>query len=132
MTPPDDSPFSIARELLDELAYTAAVRDLKAHADCFSRKLRVLGVPGVDALDYDDWYVRRSNELCKPLLYSLGYRDLAIKEADDREITFSVREVMKGMQGITMVLDKDMTLAREVDGRWRVVLDDIKGVNFKE
>ncbi|MFA5530635.1 MAG: hypothetical protein WDA11_08200 [Thiohalomonadaceae bacterium] len=132
MTPPDDSPFSIARELLDELAYTVAVRDLEAHSACFSRSLRVLGVPGVDALDYDGWYARRSNELRKPLLYSLGYRDLAIARADEREITCSVREVMKSMRGITMVLDKDMTLAREVDGRWRVVLDHIKGVNFKE
>lgn len=130
--PPDDSPFGIVRELLDELAYTAAVRDLKGHTACMSRALRVLGVPGVDALDYDGWFARRSNELLKPLLYSLGYRDLAITGADPQEITCSVREIMKSMKGIVMVLDKDMTIAKENDGQWRVVMEHIKGASFKD
>lgn len=130
--PQGSDPASIVHELLDELTYTAAVRDLDAHADCFSRDLRVLGVPGVDALDYDGWYARRSNELRIPLLYSLSYRDLAITHADEQTIACSVREVMKSMQGATLVLTKDMTLVKEADGRWRVVRDHIKGVDFKE
>ncbi len=129
--PPDDSPFGIVRELLDELAFTVAVRDLPAHTQCVSRRLRVFGVPGVEAMDYAGWYTRRSNELKKPLLYSLAYRDLAITGADEQEITCSVREVLKSMQGAVMVLDKDMVIAREEDGQWRVLSEHIKGASFK-
>jgi len=127
----DVSPFGVVRELLDELAFTVAVRDLDAHVRCMSRRLRVFGVPGVEALDYAGWFQRRSNELQKPLLYSLAYRDLAIHDADTQEITCSVREVMKGMQGTVMMLDKDMTIVREQDGRWRVLSERIKGASFK-
>jgi hypothetical protein len=55
------NPQQIARDLLDDLSYTAAVRDLDAHISCMSQHLIISGIPGVGMIDYNGGLARRRN-----------------------------------------------------------------------
>jgi hypothetical protein len=82
--------------------------------------VKVTGIPGISSIDYDGWKLRRRNEFESKLLRSLTYQLGAIQSAAEDEIRFAVEETMKASSGRVIVIDKEVTLRREADGRWRV------------
>lgn len=110
----------IAQQWLDEMAFTAATWNLDAHMQLVSKQVQVTGIPRIESIDYSGWHIRRKNEFEKKLLHSLNYRLQTIHSHYDGLLHFSVEEIMRGFDGKALVIDKEVTLHREEDGRWRV------------
>lgn len=115
----------IAQNWLDDMAYTAAVRDHQAHLDLFSRDVQLHGVPGAGVMNYDGWATRRRHELKSGLLFSLAYKNLEVRDADEEQITFNVRETMKSSEGHVLMLEKEVMLVKEEKEQWRAKLERI-------
>lgn len=121
----------IAQNWLDELTFSAATGDLDAHMALVSRQVKVLGIPGLRAIDYSGWKKRRRNEFGKRLLHSLSYRLSKILSQQENSILFTVVETMKSSQGQIITVDKAVNLRREDDGKWRVVQERIVHIERK-
>ena len=122
----------IVKEWLNEIAFSAATWDLDAHMALVSEKVVVLGIPGVDMIDYHGWRKRRRNEFKKKLLHSLLYREPTVLSARPQIITFSVQEVMKDHAKQCIEIRKEVTLHQEPDGQWRVVREQILNIEAKK
>lgn len=110
----------IVQEWLDEVSFSAATWNLDAHMQLVSPQVKVTGIPGISSIDYSGWKLRRRNEFENKLLRSLTYQLGAIHSTGEDEIRFDVEETMKASSGRVIVIDKEVTLRRESDGRWRV------------
>ncbi|MCW8829880.1 MAG: hypothetical protein OQK94_12625 [Gammaproteobacteria bacterium] len=110
----------IARQWLDELAFSAATWDLRAHMGLVSHQVEVTGIPNVESIGYTGWKVRRKNEFEKKLLHSLSYRLHDILSKEDGQLRFTVEETMRAFNGKVVIINKEITLQREGDGKWRV------------
>ena len=122
----------IIKKWLDDLAYSAATWDLDAHMALVSRNVVVLGIPGVDMVDYLGWKKRRRNEFNKKLLHSLAHRNPQVLSERPKFITFGVQELMKDHSKQSIEIDKEITLHQEEDGRWRVIREIILSINAKQ
>ncbi|MGM0594404.1 MAG: hypothetical protein ACQETD_07705 [Pseudomonadota bacterium] len=113
---------------LDEIAYSAATWDLKAHMKLVSHRVQVSGLPSGQTIDYRGWRQRRHNEFRKKLLRSLTYRLGKILSSEPDRIIFRVEETMRPDQGQLIVIDKEVTLEREEDGHWRVTRERFRQI----
>ena len=123
---------AIIKDWLNEIAFSAATWDLDAHMALVSEKVVVLGIPGVERIDYKGWKKRRHNEFKKKLLHSLLYREPKVLSARPQFITFSVQEVMKDHVKQCIEITKEVTLHQEQDGQWRVVREQILNIEAKK
>jgi hypothetical protein len=96
-----------------------------------SKYVQVLGIPGVDRVDYDGWRLRRRNEFEQELLGGLTYRNPKLLHAKANEIGFNVNETMRANKGPSIHLNKDVVIARERDEQWRIVLEKIQRIEVK-
>lgn len=120
---------AIIKQWLNDLAYSAATWDLDAHMELVSKKVVVLGIPGVDRIDYQGWLKRRRNEFNKKLLHSLHHRDPQVLSEHPNFITFSVQEQLRDRAKKCIEVNKEVTLHQEQDGKWRVVREQILNIN---
>lgn len=119
---------AIIQDWLDNLAFSAATWDLDAHMALVSRQVTVIGIPGVDKIDYQGWKLRRRNEFKKKLLHSLTHREATLLNERPKIITFSVKELMRDQEKQCIELEKEITLQQEEDGKWRVVRELILNI----
>ena len=122
---------TIITQWLDDLAFSVATWDLDAHMSLISRKVEVLGIPGIERIDYQGWKRRRRNEFKKKLLHSLLYRKPELVSEEPQYITFRVLEVMKDRAKQCIELSKVVTLHQELDEKWRVVREEIISIDTK-
>lgn len=115
----------IVKQWLDDVSFSAATWNLDAHMQLVSRKVEVTGIPRIGRIDYDGWKQRRQNEFDKKLLRSLTYQVHKILSASDDHLRFAVEETMRGNNGKTLVIDKEVTLGKEDDGKWRVLQERV-------
>lgn len=123
---------TIVKQWLNDLAYSAATWDLDAHMTLVSEQVVVLGIPGVDRIDYQGWLKRRRNEFNKKLLHSLSHREVKVLSERPRFITFSVLEQMKDHIKQCIEVEKEVTLHQEPDSKWRVVREQVLRVNAQK
>lgn len=123
---------TIINQWLNDLAFSAATWDINAHMELISENVVVLGIPGVDRIDYQGWMKRRSNEFKKKLLHSLIYREPKMVSERPQFITFSVQELMKDHAKQCIEISKEVTLHQEQDGKWRVVREQILNIDAKK
>ncbi|MEN8169582.1 MAG: hypothetical protein ABFS08_05100 [Pseudomonadota bacterium] len=123
---------TIINQWLNDLAFSAATWDINAHMELISKNVIVLGIPGVDRIDYQGWMKRRRNEFKKKLLHSLIYREPKMVSERPQFITFSVQELMKDHAKQCIEISKEVTLHQEQDGKWRVVREQILNVDAKK
>lgn len=122
----------IIKQWLNDLAFSVATWNLGAHMDLVSENVKVLGIPGIDAIDYAGWLKRRRNEFNKKLLHSLLHRDVTLLQQRPRLITFSVKEQMRDHSKQCIEVEKEITLHQEEDGVWRVIRELILSINTKD
>lgn len=118
----------VLRDWTSAMTYTVATRNLEEHMDLISRSVNVFGMPNRQIIDYKGWRARRHNEFLKGLLQSLVYRDIRVINSADGQLTANYKEVLKGSDGQRFELDKDATLFREADNKWRLVLEQINNI----
>ena len=115
----------VIREWLERLAETVARRDLDGHMALISKKVYVYGLPGDKTVDYAGWRLRRENELRKGLLAGLRHNGITIRNIGLRRVGFNTTETLVAASGHEVVVNKDMILEQEEDGRWRLVEEKI-------
>lgn len=120
---------TVIQQWLSDLAYSAATWDLDAHMALVSENVVVLGIPGIERIDYQGWRKRRRNEFKKKLLHSLHHREPTILSEQPNFITFSVLEQMRDHAKKCIEVNKEVTLHQEQDGKWRVVREQILNIN---
>lgn len=119
----------IVRQWLADLAYSADTWDLDAHMALISEKVVVMGISGAGTIDYRGWRIRRRNEFSQKLLHGLSYSHIRVLSERPEFITFYARERMRDQNHLHINVDKEVTLHREQDGRWRVVREQILEIN---
>ena len=115
----------IAEQWLTEAAETAAQKDLEAHMGMISKRVRVEGVPGFDAIDYDKWYAQCSHQFEQSMIKSIAYKGFNLISATDTAILFSVFETVIGADGTLNEQIVEMSLEQEQDDVWRLVQERV-------
>lgn len=116
-----DAMRHIVEQWLKAYAYTAATNNVEAHLDMVSPRLQVLGISRSGFLEYREWAKRRRNDIIKRRLARISYRNLVMGDCSPVRLHFTVEETLKSTEGEAYVLDKDVILNLEPDGRWRAV-----------
>jgi len=127
----DKERFKIVQQWLNRFSFSAATWNLDDHMALISHDVQVHGLPGVGVVDYAGFKKRRHNEFHKKLLLSITHKDLALIESNGEHITFAVKETLKSTRGEGFVLDKEIRLRLEKDGKWRAVQEQIKYITRK-
>lgn len=120
--------YRTVQELLNELAYTAATHDLDGHMALISKRVELRGIPGVERIDYNGWYLRRHNEFDQRLLQSIVHRNIRILTSLPDKIIFSVDETLTASNGRAVTLQKEVVIALEQDGQWRIIQEFINNI----
>ncbi len=116
-----ETPEQIARQWLDDCCDTLARYDHAAHMDLISKRVQVYGVPGFPVIGYDDWHAQCEHEFGQKLVQSAEYDGFKLLEQDDGRIRFATIETISAVDGTVDSHPIEILLAREEDGRWRVV-----------
>ena len=116
---------AIVKAWLDALVHTANARDLDAHMALISKKVQVYGVPGAEAIGYEDWRAQCRHEFEHGILENLRYDGIHVKVITPRRIMFETRETVQANDGTVQVMDVDIMLEREPDDKWRVIQEQV-------
>lgn len=120
----------IAEQWLKAYTYTVATNDIDAHLDLISRRLQVVGISRDGFLDYREWAKRRRNDMEKRRLLRVAYHNLVMGQCSPGRLHFTVEETIKSTQGETYVLNKEVVLTLETDGKWREVEEFVHNVRL--
>ena len=123
--------LNIVQQWLSSLSFSAATWNLDDHMALISRDVQVHGLPVGGIVDYAGFKKRRYNEFQKKMLLSLTHKGLELIESSAEQITFAVKETLKSTRGESFVLDKEIRLRLESDGKWRAVQEQIKCITRK-
>jgi len=120
----------IAEQWLKAYAYTVATGNVDAHLDLVSTRLQVVGISRRGFLEYRDWAKRRRNDIAKGRLLRVSHRQLELGACAAGRLCFRVEETLKSNRGETYVLDKDVVLNLDPDGKWREVEEFVHNVRL--
>jgi hypothetical protein len=129
MDPFVDESNYIAEQWLKAYAYTIATSNVDAHLDLVSRRLQVTGLSRDGFLEYREWAQRRRNDMEKLRLLRVSYRNLTLGVSSRDRIRFIVEETIKSTVGDSYIMDKEVVLNLEPDGKWREVEEHIHHVH---
>lgn len=107
-------------------------RDLAAHMAHVSRRVRVYGIPGKEAIDFRAWETRRRNEFDNEELLALNYQQTRLVSSTQRRLRFNTNETTVGKSGRMLQLNKNIILEVETDGIWRVVEETVTDWTLKQ
>lgn len=110
-----------AEEFLTRFARTAIEGDHAAHMAMISKKVLVYGVPGFEAIDYDDWSRQCADELPRGLIKSIGFVGLEMKMETDALLCVETHETVEAHDGTVHSNRLEIFIEREADGEWRLV-----------
>ncbi|NOZ36630.1 MAG: hypothetical protein GXP11_00915 [Gammaproteobacteria bacterium] len=115
----------IAEQWLTHAAETAGQKDLKGHMGMISKRVRVEGVPGFDNIDYDIWYKQCRHQFENAMIKSIAYKGFNLVSSKDTQIVFTVFEMVVGADGTLNEQIVEMSLDKEDDDQWRLVLERV-------
>lgn len=115
----------IAQQWLNEVADTANQKNLQSHMDLISRRIRLYGVPGFEAIGYDDWYRQCEHEFEDNILKGVQYEGLKMIADTDSTIKFMTFETVEGNDGMVNAHGVEILLEQEPDGKWRMIMQRI-------
>jgi len=113
------------RDFLRRFVETAVAGDHARHMAMISRKVRVFGVPGFEAIGYDDWNRQGAHEFAESVLKRIAFADVTVKMETGRLIAFEAVEVVEAKDGSVNRNRVEIFLEEEEDGQWRLVQEKI-------
>jgi len=84
-----------------------------------SPQVMVFGVPGFDALGFQDWYDQCQHEFPQGLITGLDYGQIAVRTATEERILFKSLETTTTSDGGSLAQAVEMLLERD-DGEWQL------------
>jgi len=118
-------PEETATTWLRNCADSANALDLERHLNLISRKVRLTGIPGFDALGYDDWAAQCGHEFENKILERVTYSGLKLVADTPSQIMFRTFETVKGTDGTTNAQGVEMLIELEEDGQWRLIQERV-------
>lgn len=120
----------IAEQWLKAYAYTVATSNIDGHLELVSPRLQVVGISRSGFLEHREWAKRRRNDIAKGRLLRVTHRRLELSACAAGRLRFRVEETLKSTRGETYVLDKDVVLNLDPDGKWRGVEEFVHTVRL--
>ncbi|MFN2349759.1 MAG: hypothetical protein ABR558_09360 [Thioalkalivibrio sp.] len=117
----EDHAREIALQWIDAVERTARALDHPAHMDLVSKRVRVLGIPGFEAIGYEDWSRQCEHEFKDGVLKDVSYTGLRMRAATDKQIMFQTVERVEATDGTVVRRGLEVVLDKEPDGKWRVL-----------
>jgi len=114
-----------AEDFITRFAKTAIEGDHAAHMAMISTKVMLLGVPGFEAIGYDDWSRQCAHEFEEKLIRSISYDGLDVKMANDTLVSFEIHETIEARDGTVNKNWLEIFIERESDSAWRIVQERI-------
>jgi len=121
----DEGAQQIAEEWLTQAAESAGQKDLKGHMDMISKRISLQGVPGFENIDYDIWFKQCRHQFENAMIKSIAYKGFNLVSATETQIIFTVFEVVVGTDGTLNEQIVEMSLEKEDDDVWRLVLERV-------
>ena len=121
----EESAQQIAEQWLTQAADSAGQKDLKLHMGMISKRVSLQGVPGFDSIDYDAWYKQCRHQFENAMIKSIAYKGFNLISATDTQIIFSAFETVMGTDGTVNEQIVEMSLDKEEDDVWRLVLERV-------
>jgi len=115
----------IAEQWLADAAESAAQKDLKLHMGMISKRVSLQGVPGFENIDYDIWLKQCRHQFENAMIKSIAYKGFNLISATEIQIMFTVFEVVVGADGTLNEQIVEMSLEKEDDDAWRLVLERV-------
>ncbi len=113
------------QEFLDKMAETANSFNFEAHMNLISKEVNVLGFPGFDVINYNDWYNQSKKEFENRVLKRVTYQGLYVVAEDEERAMFQSVETVESTDGKMNISVIEFTIQKEDDGQWRVVKEQI-------
>jgi len=121
----DEGAQQIAEEWLTQAAESAGQKDLEGHMDMISKRISLQGVPGFENIDYDIWFKQCRHQFENAMIKSIAYKGFNLVSATETQIIFTVFEVVVGTDGTLNEQIVEMSLEKEDDDVWRLVLERV-------
>ena len=116
---------AFAQNFLTRFAQTAISGDHAAHMKMISKKVRLYGVPGHEAITYEDWSQQCAHEFAEGLMKSISYDGLQMKMETDTVICVETHETIEAKDGTVKSHSLEIFIELEEDGAWRLVQERI-------
>jgi len=121
----EESAQQIAQQWLTDSTESAGKKDIQVHMGMISKRVSLQGVPGFDNLGYDTWYKQCQHQFENAMIKSISYKGFNLVSATDSQIIFTVFEAVVGADGTLNEQIVEMTLEKEEDDQWRLVLERV-------
>jgi ketosteroid isomerase-like protein len=122
---------NVAKTWMEQLARTANAKDVDAHMELISRRVQVFGMPGIDVIDYDGWKAQCQYEFEQGILKRYSYEGIDVVMMMPGKVVFDTRETVEATDGTVHVMDVEIALAKEEDGQWRVIQENVKRIDSR-
>ena len=113
------------QEFLDAMAETANNFNFEAHMNLISKDVNVLGFPGFDVINYNDWYNQSKKEFEDRVLKRVTYQGLYVVAENEERAMFQSVETVESTDGKENISVIEFTIQKEDDEQWRVVKEEI-------
>ena len=121
----EESAQQIAEQWLTDSTESAGKKDIQVHMGMISKRVSLQGVPGFDNLGYEAWYTQCKHQFENAMIKSISYKGFNLVSATDNRIVFTVFEAVVGADGTLNEQIVEMTLEKEEDDQWRLVLERV-------
>jgi len=111
----------VAEKLLQEMARSANEKDYSAYMDLISQEVSVFGIPGFDAIGYDDWARQCKHEFENNILKSVSYGPMKVVAHAPARVMFKTLETVEAHDGTCHQNGVEIIIQKEDDGKWRVL-----------
>ena len=120
-----DSDDSIARQFLTQFAETVNTKDFAGHMDLISEGVHIHGLPGFDAMGYEEWARQCKHELDAGILDQVAYEGLSLLSGPPDAIVFATVERVRASDGSLNTMGLELTIQAEEGGKWRLTRERI-------
>ena len=120
-----ESPEVVVSEWLQASASAATRGEHKQFMDLISSHVSLLGVPGFELIDYDDWSRQAKDEFVDGVVKRVDYKGSEIVAAGLTSIIFRAVETVELVDGPPEQNGIEGTLGKESDGKWRLTQERI-------
>ncbi len=114
-----------AKDFMTRFAQTAIEGDHASHMAMISKKVLLHGVPGHDAIDYENWSRQCEEEFAQKLIAAIGYESMEVKLETNTLFCFETMETIEAHDGTVNSYRLEIFIERESDGEWRIVQEQI-------
>jgi len=118
-------PIDTVTRWLEQVVRTASDYDHAAHMNLISKRVRLTGIPGFEALGYSDWFAQCEHEFGEKIVSRIRYGEPVIAAQNDYQVMFRVFETVEASDGKVNAQGVEILIEREEDGQWRLLQERV-------